>query len=82
MSETSLPPDELSKRSVGDVLVCADCGRTVLWQSDEAGEWPTVEDKQGFWTLCVDCYRKRYGDDEAAQSAQRTRDDQEDDRGP
>jgi hypothetical protein len=26
------------------VLVCADCSRTVLWHSDEAGEWPTVND--------------------------------------
>jgi hypothetical protein len=66
----------------GGLLVCADCGRAILWQSDEAAEWPTVEDGAAFRTVCVDCYRARYGDDEAEESARRTRDEQRDDRGP
>jgi len=65
-----------------DVLVCADCGETVLWQSDEAREWPAVEDPKGFGTVCVECYRARYGDDEAGQSAQSTRDQQQEERNP
>jgi hypothetical protein len=63
-----------------DALVCADCGRTVSWRSDEAGEWPTVDDASGFKTVCVDCYRKRYGDDEADERGRRTRDEQRDER--
>jgi hypothetical protein len=63
-----------------DVLVCADCGREIAWHSDEAGEWPVVEDEHTFGTVCVDCYRKRYGDDETHRAAERIRHDQQDDR--
>jgi hypothetical protein len=62
------------------VLVCADCSRKVLWHSDEAGEWPTVDDGNRFATVCSDCYRKRYGEDEASQFEQQTRAEQEDER--
>jgi hypothetical protein len=66
----------------GDTLVCADCGRSIAWRSDEAREWPTVEDGQRFGTVCVDCYRRRYGDDETRQHAERMRAEQQDDRDP
>jgi ABC-type sugar transport system ATPase subunit len=68
--------------TVGDVLVCADCSRTVLWHSDEAGEWPTVDDRDRLGTVCSDCYRKRYGEDEASQFERQTRADQQDERAP
>jgi hypothetical protein len=71
-----MPPREENSR----VLVCADCRRTVLWHSDEAGEWPTVDDGGRFGTVCSDCYRKRYGDDEATQFEHKTRDEQCDER--
>jgi hypothetical protein len=64
------------------VLVCADCSRTVLWHSDEAGEWPAVDDGGRFGTVCPDCYRKRYGDDEASEYEQKTRNEQHDEREP
>jgi hypothetical protein len=64
------------------VLVCADCSRTVLWHSDEAGEWPTVDDGDRLGTVCSDCYRKRYGEDEASQFERQTRADQQDERAP
>lgn len=68
--------------ALGDVVVCADCGNSVPWHSDEAREWPAVEDGAAFATVCVDCYRTRYGDDEADESERRTRDEQQDDRQP
>ena len=74
-------PDQFG-RSLGQVLVCADCGRNVAWHSDEAREWPAVEDGNDFGTVCVDCYRTRYGDDEADESERRTREEQQDDREP
>jgi hypothetical protein len=61
-------------------LVCADCGRSIPWHSDEAGEWPVVEDAGGFRTLCFDCYRVRYGQDESVEDARQTRAQQSDDR--
>jgi hypothetical protein len=69
-----------SRKSDPRILVCADCSRTVLWHSDEAGEWPTVADGDRFGTVCSDCYRKRYGEDEASQYEQQTRVEQQDER--
>ena len=60
--------------------MCADCGREIPWRSDEALEWQAVEDPGSFGTVCTDCYRTRYGEDEATQAAQRTRVEQQDDR--
>jgi hypothetical protein len=65
----------------GDLLVCADCGRSIPWRSDEAGEWPVVEDAGGaFRTLCFECYRSRFGEDESDVDSERTRADQSDER--
>lgn len=64
-----------------DRLVCADCGRSIPWRSDEAGEWPTVEDGETFVTLCFDCYGRRYGKDELEQARGAVHDVQEDERG-
>ena len=61
-------------------LVCADCGRSIPWRSDEAGEWPVVEDAGTFRTLCFECYRKRFGEDESTQDSGRTRHEQSDER--
>jgi len=61
-------------------LVCTDCGREIPWRSDEAGEWPVVTDAGSFKTVCLDCYRTRYGDDEADQSIEATRHGQQNDR--
>jgi hypothetical protein len=69
--------DEQSKP---DVLRCADCGREIAWRSDEAEEWPTVEDAGAFRTVCFDCYGSRYGADEARQAGQETSREQADDR--
>jgi hypothetical protein len=66
----------------GDELVCADCGKHIPWRSDEAGEWPAVTDRGSFKTVCLDCYRRRYGADEADQRRLATRLDQADERGP
>ena len=77
MTEESSRPHSTS----GGTLTCADCGRSIPWHSDEASEWPPVEDGTKFRTVCVDCYRARYGDDEANESARRTRDEQHDERG-
>jgi hypothetical protein len=74
----AVPP---SDPEVSRVLRCADCGRTVPWHSDEAREWPTVDDSGRFGTICPNCYRSRYGDDEVSEYNQRTRDEQHDERG-
>ena len=63
-----------------DVLVCSDCGRSIAWHSDEAREWSPVDDDDRFGTVCTECYRSRYGDDEGRRLAKRTRDQQEDER--
>jgi hypothetical protein len=63
-----------------ELLVCADCGRSIPWRSDEAGEWPVVEDAGVFRTLCFECYRSRFGEDESHQDSERTRDEQSDER--
>jgi hypothetical protein len=70
----------MTESSAGDTLVCADCGRSIGWHSDEAREWAPVEDGKRFGSVCPDCYRMRYGDDESRQFAERTRDEQEDER--
>jgi hypothetical protein len=64
----------------GDLLVCADCGRSIPWRSDEAGEWPVVEDAGTFRTLCFECYRSRFGEGESGRDSDRTRADQSDER--
>jgi hypothetical protein len=66
--------------SSGEQLVCADCGRSIPWRSDEAGEWPVVEDGGVFRTLCFDCYRLRFGEGESDRDSERTRADQSDER--
>jgi hypothetical protein len=64
----------------GELLVCADCGRSIPWRSDEAGEWPVVEDAGVFRTLCFECYRSRFGEGESGRDSERTRADQSDER--
>ena len=63
-----------------DQLVCAECGREIPWRSDEAGEWPTVEDADGSFSLCFECYGKRYGLDELEQARGAVHDAHEDER--
>ena len=63
-----------------DLLSCADCGRTIPWRSDEAGEWPVVEEGGSFRTLCFDCYGRRYGGDESSEFARQMRVDQAEER--
>jgi hypothetical protein len=65
-----------------DFLACADCGASIAWRSDEAREWVPLEVARGFVTVCVDCYRERYGKDEADEYAKQTRAEQRDEREP